>query len=76
MCLPFGLFFSLHKLCYRMSTFKKKRSYCDFYSGYLTQEVPQSPFSVKVDPSHDASKVKAEGPGLARTGERVDLMGH
>lgn len=32
------------------------------------QEVPQSPFTVKVDPSHDASKVKAEGPGLARTG--------
>ncbi|KAG7453314.1 filamin-B isoform X2, partial [Solea senegalensis] len=31
-------------------------------------EVPQSPFSVKVAPSHDASKVKAEGPGLARTG--------
>ncbi|XP_058488127.1 filamin-B isoform X1 [Solea solea] len=31
-------------------------------------EVPQSPFSVKVTPSHDASKVKAEGPGLARTG--------
>lgn len=35
----------------------------------FTQEVPQSPFQVKVDPSHDASKVKAEGPGLARTGE-------
>lgn len=34
----------------------------------FTQEVPQSPFNVKVDPSHDALKVKAEGPGLARTG--------
>ncbi|KAM7005423.1 filamin B a isoform 1-T1 [Tautogolabrus adspersus] len=35
---------------------------------FTDQEVPQSPFSVKVDPSHNASKVKAEGPGLARTG--------
>uniref|UniRef100_A0A3Q4HHD8 Filamin B n=1 Tax=Neolamprologus brichardi TaxID=32507 RepID=A0A3Q4HHD8_NEOBR len=33
---------------------------------FTDKEVPQSPFSVKVDPSHDASKVKAEGPGLAR----------
>ncbi len=32
------------------------------------QEIPVSPFHVKVDPSHDASKVKAEGPGLARAG--------
>uniref|UniRef100_A0A3Q1HBS1 Calponin-homology (CH) domain-containing protein n=1 Tax=Anabas testudineus TaxID=64144 RepID=A0A3Q1HBS1_ANATE len=35
---------------------------------FTDKEVPQSPFQVKVDPSHDASKVKAEGPGLARTG--------
>uniref|UniRef100_UPI003AAB6456 filamin-B-like n=1 Tax=Centroberyx gerrardi TaxID=166262 RepID=UPI003AAB6456 len=35
---------------------------------FTDQEVPQSPFRVKVDPSHDASKVKAEGPGLAHTG--------
>nr|XP_020466872.1 filamin-B isoform X2 [Monopterus albus] len=35
---------------------------------FTDKEVPQSPFSVKVDPSHDASKVKAEGPGLSRTG--------
>ncbi|XP_056130431.1 LOW QUALITY PROTEIN: filamin-B [Lampris incognitus] len=35
---------------------------------FTDQEVPQSPFRVKVEPSHDASKVKAEGPGLARTG--------
>ncbi|KAM4612801.1 filamin B a [Polymixia lowei] len=35
---------------------------------FTDQEVPQSPFRVKVDPSHDASKVKAEGPGLAQTG--------
>uniref|UniRef100_A0A7N8XHM8 Filamin B n=1 Tax=Mastacembelus armatus TaxID=205130 RepID=A0A7N8XHM8_9TELE len=35
---------------------------------FTDKEVPQSPFSVKVDPSHNASRVKAEGPGLARTG--------
>ncbi|XP_056886681.1 filamin-B isoform X1 [Takifugu flavidus] len=35
---------------------------------FTDKEVPQSPFHVNVDPSHDASKVKAEGPGLARTG--------
>lgn len=39
----------------------------------FTQEVPQSPFHIKVDPSHDASKVKAEGPGLARTGRKDTL---
>uniref|UniRef100_A0A3Q3B3P4 Filamin B n=1 Tax=Kryptolebias marmoratus TaxID=37003 RepID=A0A3Q3B3P4_KRYMA len=33
---------------------------------FAEKEVPHSPFTVKVDPSHDASKVKAEGPGLAR----------
>ncbi|XP_029007336.1 filamin-B isoform X2 [Betta splendens] len=35
---------------------------------FTDKEVPQSPFLVKVDPSHDALKVKAEGPGLARAG--------
>lgn len=35
---------------------------------FTDKEVPQSPIYVKIDPSHDASKVKAEGPGLARTG--------
>ncbi|KAF7207732.1 filamin-B isoform X1 [Nothobranchius furzeri] len=35
---------------------------------FTDKEVPYSPFIVKVDPSHDASKVKAEGPGLARKG--------
>lgn len=39
-----------------------------FLSARL-QEVPQSPFMVKVEPSHDASKVKAKGPGLAPSGE-------
>lgn len=33
------------------------------------QEIPSSPFRIKVDPSHDATKVKAEGPGISRTGE-------
>lgn len=32
------------------------------------QEIPSSPFRIKVDPCHDSSKVKAEGPGLSRTG--------
>ncbi|XP_073773215.1 filamin-B isoform X1 [Danio rerio] len=35
---------------------------------FTDQEIPVSPFRVKVDPSHDASKVKAEGPGIARAG--------
>lgn len=40
-----------------------------FRDVFLLQEIPASPFRVKVDPSHDASKVKAEGPGLNKTGE-------
>lgn len=28
-----------------------------------------TPIRVKVDPAHDASKVKAEGPGLSRSGK-------
>lgn len=40
-----------------------------FRTVFLLQEIPASPFRVKVDPSHDASKVKAEGPGLNKTGE-------
>ncbi|XP_030633099.1 filamin B a isoform X3 [Chanos chanos] len=35
---------------------------------FTDQEIPISPFRVKVEPSHDASKVKAEGPGLSRSG--------
>lgn len=35
------------------------------------QEIPVSPFKVKVDPSHDAGKVRAEGPGLNKTGEET-----
>lgn len=33
--------------------------------------IPMSPIRIKVDPSHDASKVKAEGPGLNRTGDKT-----
>ncbi|XP_074861976.1 filamin-B isoform X3 [Carettochelys insculpta] len=35
---------------------------------FAGEEIPASPFRVKVDPSHDATKVKAEGPGLTKTG--------
>ncbi|XP_063178105.1 filamin-C-like, partial [Chroicocephalus ridibundus] len=35
---------------------------------FANQEIPSSPFRVEVDPSHDATKVKAEGPGLSPTG--------
>lgn len=30
-----------------------------------------TPIRIKVDPSHDASKVKAEGPGLSRSGKET-----
>ncbi|XP_039204026.1 filamin-B isoform X4 [Crotalus tigris] len=35
---------------------------------FAGEEIPTSPFRVKVEPSHDASKVKTEGPGLGTTG--------
>ncbi|XP_075285684.1 LOW QUALITY PROTEIN: filamin-C [Opisthocomus hoazin] len=43
---------------------------------FANQEIPSSPFRIKVDPSHDASKVKAEGPGLSRTGVEVGQPTH
>ncbi|XP_041442540.1 filamin-C isoform X2 [Xenopus laevis] len=43
---------------------------------FADQEIPISPFRVKVDPSHDASKVRAEGPGLNRTGVEVGKPTH
>uniref|UniRef100_A0A2K6K6B4 Filamin C n=1 Tax=Rhinopithecus bieti TaxID=61621 RepID=A0A2K6K6B4_RHIBE len=43
---------------------------------FANQEIPASPFHIKVDPSHDASKVKAEGPGLNRTGVEVGKPTH
>lgn len=35
----------------------------------LKQEILISPFRIKVEPSHDAAKVRAEGPGLNKMGE-------
>lgn len=32
-----------------------------------------TPIRIKVDPSHDASKVKAEGPGLSRSGKTTSV---
>lgn len=40
------------------------------------QEIPISPFKVKVDPSHDAGKVRAEGPGLNKIGEIYSSQAH
>uniref|UniRef100_A0A671S761 Filamin-C-like n=1 Tax=Sinocyclocheilus anshuiensis TaxID=1608454 RepID=A0A671S761_9TELE len=43
---------------------------------FADQEIPISPFRIKVDPSHDANKVKAEGPGLNKTGVEVGKPTH
>uniref|UniRef100_A0A8C2HZT4 Filamin C, gamma b (actin binding protein 280) n=1 Tax=Cyprinus carpio TaxID=7962 RepID=A0A8C2HZT4_CYPCA len=43
---------------------------------FADQEIPISPFCIKVDPSHDANKVKAEGPGLSKTGVEVGKPTH
>ncbi|XP_072922819.1 filamin-C isoform X2 [Hemitrygon akajei] len=43
---------------------------------FADQEIPISPFHIKVEPSHDAGKVKAEGPGLNRTGVEVGKPTH
>ncbi|XP_067854900.1 filamin-B isoform X1 [Heptranchias perlo] len=43
---------------------------------FAGQEIPISPFRVKVDPSHDARKVKAEGPGLNKTGVELGKPTH
>ncbi|KAM3656121.1 LOW QUALITY PROTEIN: filamin-A-like [Ammospiza maritima maritima] len=40
---------------------------------YGDQEVPRSPFKVKALPTHDASKVRASGPGLNTTGVPASL---
>ncbi|XP_077070546.1 filamin-A isoform X2 [Siphateles boraxobius] len=39
---------------------------------FANQTIPMTPIRIKVDPSHDASKVKAEGPGLSRTGVELN----
>ncbi|XP_023206075.1 filamin-C isoform X3 [Xiphophorus maculatus] len=43
---------------------------------FADQEIPISPFRIKVEPSHDAAKVRAEGPGLNRTGVEVGKPTH
>ncbi|NXG53435.1 FLNA protein, partial [Psilopogon haemacephalus] len=40
---------------------------------YADQEVPRSPFKIKVLPAHDASKVRASGPGLSASGIPASL---
>uniref|UniRef100_A0A3Q3M388 Filamin C, gamma a (actin binding protein 280) n=1 Tax=Labrus bergylta TaxID=56723 RepID=A0A3Q3M388_9LABR len=43
---------------------------------FAEQEISVSPFKVKVDPSHDAGKVRAEGPGINKTGVEVGTPTH
>ncbi|XP_068442134.1 filamin-C-like isoform X3 [Clinocottus analis] len=43
---------------------------------FADQEIPISPFRINVDPSHDATKVRAEGPGLNKTGVEVGKPTH
>ncbi|KAM8868125.1 filamin B a isoform 1-T1 [Synchiropus picturatus] len=43
---------------------------------FTDREVPQSPFIIVVDPSHDAAKVKVEGPGINRTGVESNKPTH
>ncbi|XP_072216805.1 filamin-C-like, partial [Excalfactoria chinensis] len=41
-----------------------------------TQELPCSPFRITVAPAHDSSKVRAEGPGISRTGVQCGCPTH
>ncbi|KAJ8249606.1 hypothetical protein COCON_G00228220, partial [Conger conger] len=43
---------------------------------FAEKEISTSPFKIKVDPSHDAGKVRAEGPGLNKTGVEVGKPTH
>ncbi|XP_071377375.1 filamin-A isoform X1 [Centroberyx affinis] len=43
---------------------------------FADQAIPMTPIRIKVDPSHDASKVKAEGPGLSRNGVELNKPTH
>ncbi|XP_061125143.1 filamin-C-like isoform X1 [Syngnathus typhle] len=43
---------------------------------FADQEIPISPFRIKVDPAHDAAKVKAEGPGLNKLGVEAGKPTH
>uniref|UniRef100_A0A3Q3F4F7 Calponin-homology (CH) domain-containing protein n=1 Tax=Labrus bergylta TaxID=56723 RepID=A0A3Q3F4F7_9LABR len=43
---------------------------------FADQAIPMTPIRIKVDPSHDASRVKAEGPGLSRSGVELNKPTH
>ncbi|XP_077470388.1 filamin-A isoform X1 [Stigmatopora argus] len=43
---------------------------------FADQAIPMTPIRIKVDPAHDASKVKAEGPGLSRGGVELNKPTH
>lgn len=43
---------------------------------FVLQEIPISPFRVKVNPSHDAGNVRAEGTGLNKTGVEAGTPTH
>uniref|UniRef100_UPI00358E6021 filamin-C-like isoform X2 n=1 Tax=Myxine glutinosa TaxID=7769 RepID=UPI00358E6021 len=43
---------------------------------FADKEIPSSPFRIRIDPSHDASKVKTEGPGLNKTGVEAGKPTH
>ncbi|CAL9682624.1 unnamed protein product [Knipowitschia caucasica] len=43
---------------------------------FADQEIPVSPFRIRVEPSHDAAKVRAEGPGLSKIGVEVGKPTH
>ncbi|CAK6970914.1 filamin-A isoform X1 [Scomber scombrus] len=43
---------------------------------FADQAIPMTPIRVKVDPAHDSSKVKAEGPGLSRSGVELSKPTH
>uniref|UniRef100_A0A8C9TG10 Filamin C n=1 Tax=Scleropages formosus TaxID=113540 RepID=A0A8C9TG10_SCLFO len=43
---------------------------------FADQEISTSPFHVNVEPSHNAAKVRAEGPGLSKTGVVVGQPTH
>nr|XP_029490900.1 filamin-C-like [Oncorhynchus nerka] len=43
---------------------------------FAEQEIPISPFRVKVNRSHDAGNVRAEGPGLKKTGVEAGTLTH
>ncbi|XP_077449767.1 filamin-C-like isoform X2 [Stigmatopora argus] len=43
---------------------------------FADQEIPISPFGINVDPSYDAAKVRADGPGLGKLGVEAGKPTH